>query len=596
MASGSIKDGGDATPGSGTAVPAGMDKPPSAWSMIRPYWFSEDKRRARTLLLLVIALNLAIVYVNVRINVWYAAFYDDLDKRNLPGFTHEIMVFGLLAFVFIGLATARIYFRQMLEFRWRRWLTDVYLGRWLGARTFYQLERDHAVDNPDQRIAEDLRDLASNSLALSLDLLSTIVTLVSFVTILWVLSGTLSFALFGHQMSIPGYMVWAALLYAVIGTLVIHKVSRRLVDVSYRQQKVEADFRVLLVRLRENAEQIAFYDGGPTEGRRARAAFGAVRNNWVEIMRYTKRLVLASSIYGQIAIIFPLVAAAPRYFAGAFTLGVLMRLNDTFGQVSGAFSWFINSYSTLADWRATVNRLREFNLRMDRQPSPGLTYHRATDVQAHGLQVFLPDGKPLPVPADFHIRAGERWLVRGPSGAGKSTLLRALAGLWPYATGDVSMPDGALAGGGGASRPVLFLPQMSYVPDGTLKEALCYPMPADRYTDAQCAAALRDCRLEAYVDQLQHLDAWSNRLSPGEQQRLAFARALLLRPSYLFMDEATSSLDLDTEQHLYETLLKQLPETALISVAHRETLERYHTHEMRIGPQASVHPLQGQPA
>ncbi|OZI18512.1 hypothetical protein CAL26_12355 [Bordetella genomosp. 9] len=582
----------------------------SAWRLIKPYWVSEDRHRARGLLALVLALNLGIVYVNLRVNTWYATFYDALDKRDLPAFTHLILVFTLLAFIFIALSTAQIYFRQMLEFRWRQWLTDVYLRQWLISRSYYRMERDRIVDNPDQRIAEDLRSMASNTLALSIDLISTIATFCVFVSLLWMLSGALAFAVFGHPEHIPGYMVWVAIGYGILGSFLVHKIARRLVDVGYRQQKVEADFRVLLVRVRENAEQIAFYDGGPQEGRRARVAFKAVRNNWREIMRYTKRLVFANSIYSQIAVIFPLVAAAPRYFAGAFTLGVLMQLNNAFGQVSGACSWFINSYATLADWRATINRLREFSMRMGQGDPDRLTREQGHEVAARGLQIFRPDGQALDVPAEFRLRPGERWLVRGPSGAGKSTLLRTLAGLWPHASGSLTMPAGADmqryadAGAGAGAAPggqpgpdgdkrhvALFLPQMAYVPDGTLKQAVCYPDSAEAYSDAECADVLRLCRLEAYAGQLDVVDAWSRRLSPGEKQRLAFARALLLKPDFLFMDESTSSLDTDTERHLYETLLQRLPRAAIVSVAHRDTLARFHTHEMRVGPQAGAQQL-----
>jgi putative ATP-binding cassette transporter len=578
---------GSATPPEATGLFPPTGRRLSAWQLIRPYWFSVDRHKARGLLALVLAMNLAIVYLNVRINVWYATFYDALEKHNLPAFTHLILVFTVLAFILIALSTARTYFRQMLEFRWRQWLTDVYLEQWLRSRSYYRMERDHVVDNPDQRIAEDLGGMATNTLALSIDLISTIVTLFSFVTILWTLSGAISFAVFGHPVTIPGYMVWAALLYALVGSWVIHKVSKGLVSVGYRQQKVEADFRVLLVRLRENAEQIAFYDGGAAEGRRARAAFGAVRQNWREVMRYTKRLVFASSIYGQIAIIFPLVAAAPRYFAGAFSIGVLMQLVNAFGQVSDACSWFINSYATLANWRATINRLREFSLRMAQGEPDRLTRVPGAEVAADNLRVFRPDGAALPVPAAFRILPGERWLIRGPSGAGKSTLLRTLAGLWPHASGDLTMPQASTA----ASRRALFLPQSNYIPDGTLKDAMCYPDGAEDHSDADCVQALRDCRLEAYIEQLHVRDAWSHRLSPGEKQRLAFARALLLKPDFLFMDESTSSLDVDTERHLYETLLARLPRAAVVSIAHRDTLARFHTHEMRVGAQPDVRPL-----
>ncbi|WP_233161337.1 MULTISPECIES: ABC transporter ATP-binding protein/permease [unclassified Achromobacter] len=574
----------------GAALP--RDKAHGTWALIRPFWFSEQRHRARAMLALVVLLNLAIVYVNVRINSWFAAFYDAIEKHDFPAFKHLLLVFTVLAVFFILMSTAQIYVRQGLEFRWRQWLTDVYMARWLRSDTYYRLERDHTLDNPDQRIAEDLRSLASNSLALSLDLLSTVVTFFSFVTILWVLSGTLSFTLFGHGASIPGYMVWVAIVYAVVGSWVIQKVSGGLIGVNYRQQRVEADFRVLLVRLRQNAEQIAFYDGGNIEGARARVAFGAIRANWREVMRYTKRLMLASSIYAQAALIFPLMAAAPRYFAGAFTIGVLMRLSDAFGQVSTACSWFINSYSTLADWRATVNRLREFSRRLDEPEASALRLSTGAEVRAAALEVSRPDGRPLAVPTDFTIQPGERWLVRGPSGSGKSTLLRTLAGLWPYAGGEVTMPRNE-AGAAGQARLALFLPQVSYVPDGDLKDALCYPDDPQNHDDADCARVLRDCHLEEYVDQLHAREAWSLRLSPGEKQRLSFARALLLKPAFLFLDEATSSLDGDTESALYEALVRQLPHSAIISVAHRDTVARFHTRELRVGPRAGLGNLTG---
>ncbi len=603
----------NSAPGQEVGAAAGTARPgakaPSSWALIKPYWFSEERHRARGMLLLVVLLNLGIVYVNVQINSWFASFYDAIEKHDFPAFRHLLVVFSVLAFMFILMATAQIYVRQGLEFRWRQWLTDVYLGRWLREGAYYRLERDHTFDNPDQRIAEDLRSLASNTLALSLDLLSTIVTFFSFVTILWVLSGTLSFTLFGHGVAVPGYMVWVALLYAVLGSWIIQKVSGGLVGVNYRQQQVEADFRVLLVRLRQNAEQIAFYDGGKIEGQRARVAFGAIRGNWRQVMRYTKRLMLASSIYGQTALIFPMMAAAPRYFAGAFTIGVLMRLNDAFGQVSTACSWFINSYATLADWRATVNRLREFNRRLDEPVASGLRLAEGGEVRASGLAVSRPDGRQLTVPPNFTIGPGERWLVRGPSGSGKSTLLRTMAGLWPYADGDLTMPRDAAGGEWtehgwtehgwtgkaekGRGRLALFLPQVSYVPDGDLKDALCYPDGAQDHDDAECERVLRDCQLEDYVPLMHMRDAWSQRLSPGEKQRLSFARALLLKPRFLFLDEATSSLDGDTESVLYQALVRQLPETAIISVAHRDALARFHTRELRVGPHAGVGDVTG---
>ncbi|WP_353192680.1 ABC transporter ATP-binding protein/permease [Pandoraea pnomenusa] len=552
-------------------------KHPTAWQLIRPYWVSEKRWEGRRLLALVVALNLAVVFINVRLNAWNAGFYDALDKRDWPVFKSSLVEFAILAFSFIIIATFRTYFRQMLEIRWRQWVTDASLTKWMAHQAYYRIERDHLADNPDQRVSEDIRTLVSSSLALSLDLLTTLVSLFSFVTILWTISGGVSFALGGMNITIPGYMVWVAALYAVVGSFFIFKVGRPLVGLSYRQQQVEADFRFLLVRLRESAEQVALYRGEGAELSRLKSAFGAVRDNWWQIMVVTKRLIFANSIYAQIAIVFPIMAAAPRYFAGAFTLGVLMRIIDAFGQVSDGFSWFVNSFSTLADWKATINRLREFTRVIDAAPREGgIDVHTAAPVPAYAatdLQLALPNGAPLVAAGSFAFAPGSRWLIRGRSGCGKSTLLRALAGLWPFGSGRVEVP---------ANARVLFLSQQSYLPIDTLKAALAFPSPPDAFTDAECRDALAAVNLAQYDAELQTVAHWARRLSGGEQQRLAAARALLQKPDYLFLDEATSALDVETEEAVYEALHARLPATTIVSVAHRETLARFHQHTMTL--------------
>ncbi len=557
----------------------------SAWSLIKPYWVSEERGIAWGLLVAIIVMNLLVVWINVRLNSWSADFYNALQTKNVKEFPHLLMVFTALAFGFIILAVYGRYLRQMLGFRWRQWLTTRFLSDWLGQGAFYRIERDRLADNPDQRISDDLQSFATTTLSLTLDLLSTVVTLISFITILWTLAGALTVSLGGHPLVIPGYMVWAAALYAVLGSLVIQKVGHPLVSINYQQQKVEADFRFGLIRLRENAEQIAFYDGMDTERGNTQGLFQHIRDNWWRVMKYTKRLTFVLSFYGQIAIIFPLVVAAPRYFAGAFTFGVLMQISQAFGTVSDSFSWFINSYSTLVEWRATVNRLREF-VRVVHSPhlketvSPatehgGINLHYVDEdrLSTDRLLLSLPNGTPLSEVRDIAIKPGSRWLVRGASGSGKSTLMRALAGLWPFGEGSIDAPVDAR---------MMFIPQQSYLPIGTLKAALTYPSASDAYSDAECADALRACRLEGYAERLGESAHWQRVLSPGEQQRLAGARVLLHKPDYLFLDEATSALDADNEARLYHLFNERLPKAAIVSVAHRESLAVFHHDTLEI--------------
>ncbi|MGU7783928.1 ABC transporter ATP-binding protein/permease [Burkholderia sp. PU8-34] len=555
------------------------ERPVSAWSLIKPYWVSSEWRIAWGLLATIIAINLCVVWINVRLNKWNAEFYNALQSKNVHDFPNLLMQFSALAFGFIILAVYGRYLRQMLGFRWRQWLTERFLGQWLGDRAFYRIERDRLADNPDQRITDDLQSFATTTLSLSLDLLSTVVTLVSFITILWSLAGALTFTLGGTPIAIPGYMVWAAALYAVVGSLIIQKVGHPLVSINYQQQRVEADFRFGLIRVRENAEQIAFYDGENTENGNAHNLFMRIRDNWWRVMKYTKRLTFVLSFYGQIAIIFPLVVAAPRYFAGAFSFGVLMQISSAFNTVSDSFSWFINSYSTLVEWRATVNRLREFkrvmgasHLKESVSPATehggiNLHYVDSEQLSTSSLKLALPNGNALADIGTVTIEPGSRWLVIGKSGSGKSTFMRALAGLWPFGDGAIDAPVGAR---------MMFVPQTSYLPIGTLKAALTYPATADAFSDEACRDALRACRLEDYADRLGETAHWTRVLSPGEQQRLAGARVLLHKPDFLFLDEATSALDADNEARLYHVFNERLPQAAIVSIAHRESLAAYH--------------------
>jgi len=553
------------------------------WRLLKPYWTSEEKWRAALLLASVVALSLGMVYLNVLFNDWNRDFYNALEKRDFPAFSAQLWRFSYLAFIFIAVAIYKVYLTQALEIRWRTWLTRQYLGDWLARQSYYRIEQTHGADNPDQRIAEDLSLLTSGALSLSLGLLSSVVTLVSFAGILWGLSGPLSFAFAGSDWTIPGYMLWFAVLYALVGSALVWWVGKPLVPQNFARQRFEADFRFGLIRIRENAEAVALYRGEPEERAQLDGRFERIRKNWWDIMITTKRLNTASTFYAQFAVIFPFLVGAPRYFAGAIQLGGLMQISSAFGQVQDALSWFINAFDSLASWKASANRLAQFHAALEqaRALEGGIRTERNNvgAILLQDLALDLPGGQRLAAPWSGAIHHGQRILVEGPSGCGKSTLFRAIAGIWPYGAGSVEIPSQAR---------LLFVPQRSYLPIGTLRAALAYPAAPDAYPDRAIRHYLELCRLPHLSERLDESDNWSSRLSPGEQQRLAFVRVLLARPQMLFLDEASSALDGDTERTLYQLLLQELPEAAIVSIAHRAAVADYHQQRWRFVAEAGV--------
>ncbi|MDI2142085.1 MULTISPECIES: ABC transporter ATP-binding protein/permease [unclassified Pseudomonas] len=541
------------------------------WAMTTPYWSSEEKGKAWTLLIAVIALSLFSVAISVWINSWYKDFYNALQKKDEAAFWQLILYFCGIATVAILGAVYRLYLTQMLTIRWRAWLTENHFKRWLGHKNYYQLEQGGYTDNPDQRISEDLNTFTANTLSLGLGLIRTVVSLVSFSIILWGVSGSIE--VFGFE--IPGYMFWCALLYAAVGSWLTHLIGRRLIGLNNQQQRFEADLRFSMVRVRENAESIALYNGEPNENRRLSSRFGLVWQNFWDIMRVSKRLTFFTSGYGQIAIIFPFIVAAPRYLSGKIELGELMQINSAFGNVQENFSWFISAYSELAAWRATCDRLLSFRQAMsdneDRAPAIDVQ-NQGSELKLHNLGLDLADGRHLLTSADMTVEAGDRVMLSGRSGSGKSTLLRAMGHLWPAGHGSIRLP----------SARYLFLPQKPYLPIGTLREALSYPQPGDTYAPERYAQMLETCRLPHLVARLDEANHWQRMLSPGEQQRLAFARALLYAPHWLYMDEATSAMDEEDEATLYQALIDQLPGLSIVSVGHRSSLKRFHPRHVRI--------------
>ena len=547
----------------------------TVWRIAAPYFNSEDKWAGRGLLAAVIAIELALVANSVLFNQWRNRFYDALQAKDWDGFVREMIVFCVLAAVLVALQVYQLYLNQWLQIRWRNWMTNKYLGEWLHGANHYRMQlQGDAADNPDQRISDDIKMFVDQTLNLSVGLLSAVVTFFSFVIILWGLSEAAPLHVFGSEFAIPGYLVWGALIYAVFGTALTQWIGSPLVNLDFQQQRLEADFRFSLVRVRENSEQIALLKGEPAERGRLSARFSRVVANWYGIMSRTKRLTAFTQSFGQAAVIFPVVLAAPAYFANKIQLGALQQTMEAFGKVQEALSYFVTVYRSMAEWRAVVARLDGFEASVASAEKlavdPGSIKAEPAEGREIGLSQFLlklPDGTPLVSAGDFSIRTGETTLVTGPSGSGKSTLFRAIAGIWPFGGGSISIP---------AKASLMMLPQKPYFPIGVLHAAIVFPGEATSFSADQVRQVLNQVGLPQLAERLDEEAHWNRMLSLGEQQRLGLARALLHRPDYLFLDEATASLDEPSEAALYHLLTEKLPETTVISIGHRSTLDAFH--------------------
>lgn len=558
--------------------------PKRVWRLTYPYWQSDEKWRAWGLLILILVLNLAGVYLLYRLNKWNQAFYDSLEQKNAKAFWEQIWVFCTIATFWVLVAVYKAYVAQVLQMRWRNWLNKNFLDRWLKNKTYYRMElARNETDNPDQRIAEDLNKYTADTIGLAVGLLNATVTLVTFVGVLWVLSGALKFTLAGSEITIPGYMVWGCIVYALAGSLITHWVGRPLIRLNFMQQRYEADFRFDLIRVRENSEQVALYQGEPSEHKHLLGRFDSVMDNFWRLIKANKRLGWFTFSFGQAAVIFPFFLAGSRYFSGAITLGVLMQISSAFGRVQDGLSWFVDNYTNLAAWRATADRLLQFQAAMDRAENQAQVVQIESSVSADStlhvddVSLALPNGQVLLNAASLTINPGDKLLLSGTSGAGKSTLFRAIAGIWPFGRGRVRRPEG---------KRTLFLPQKPYLPIGSLRDTVSYPGKPGEFSDDAIVAALRSCKLEGLTTRLDEQQHWGQQLSPGEQQRLAFARALLHKPDWLFMDEATSALDEATEQEMYRLLNEHLPTSTFVSIAHRPSAAAFHTRRMVISPGA----------
>jgi vitamin B12/bleomycin/antimicrobial peptide transport system ATP-binding/permease protein len=583
------------------------------WALSLPYFQSEQKWQARGLLLAIVLLNLGSVYMLVQINDWYRLFYDALQIRNQTVFWQQLLRFTILAFAYVIIEVYKFYLTQLLQVRWRAWMTRDYTQRWLAHKAFYTLElmrysndAPALADNPDQRIQEDINLFTVDTVSLSMGLLNQVVTLASFTGILWGLSSGFEFTLAGSSYAIEGFMVWMAVVYAIAGSLITHWIGRPLVALNFNQQRYEADFRHHMVRVREHSEAIALDRGEVVERGALEVRFGAVLANYLRLIATEKRLTWFTVGFGQAAVVFPFILAAPRFFSGAIQLGQVMQIVSAFGYVQEALSWLVDNYSSLAAWKATTDRLTSFESSLTsaqtqhamqnrslvqsnlaraftkntRSASNSLT---ASALQLHNLTLALPSGSPLLQHAELRVQPGESIIISGPSGSGKSTLFRAFAGIWPFtnlgATGSITRPADFEA-------RAMFIPQHPYFPNATLRIALAYPADAGLYTDEALRDALDEALLSHLTDRLDDEDAWSQKLSGGEQQRLALARIFLKKPRWVFADEATSALDEDAEKTIYERLLAMVEamQGALVSIAHRPAVAAFHATRWRFEP------------
>jgi putative ATP-binding cassette transporter len=539
-----------------------------------PYFRSEDRWPARGLLAAVVAAELGLVYVAVAIIQWNARFFNALEARNWAAFTDELIVFCFIALGAVVAGMSQYYFGQTLQIRWRRWLTENYVSRWMADGRHYRVRFvDDKIDNIHLRIASDVYLFIQRTHELGTGLLGSIVALASFAFILWGLSATTPLPLFGTDLAFPGWLVWLALLYAGIGTAVAHWIGWRLIPLNFNQQRYESDFRFAIVRAADHSEPVALMRGEPVERAELGRRFGNLVRNWTALVRRQTRLTGFIAGYSNVSTVFPTLIVAPAYLVGAIPLGNLVQAALAFQKVEGAFAFCISAYSKLAEWKAIMDRLAQFEAAMDkveaqRARSQGIkvTPSRGRNLDMSGLDVRLPDNASIAHLPALSLAPGARMLLTGPSGSGKSSLFRALIGLWPEGEGQIEAPN-----------DVLVMPQHPYFPLGTLRQAVTYPMLPNDVPDAPLRGAMEAVGLGHLVSRLDEDADWSVMLSGGERQRVAFARVLLRRPAVLMFDEPVSTLDDVAGRELYRMLTERLPDTIILSIDRRAVLREFHT-------------------
>ena len=548
----------------------GFSELKEAWSIVRPWWFSEEKWQARFLFLSVFLIDMGIVGVGVWLTNWNKRFFNAFQDYALDSVW--ILLAEFLGIIFIGIISesSRVYLYQTLQMKWRKWVTHIYLKSWLNDSTFHEIEQLHSIDNADQRISEDLKNMVDLCLHLSLGFFSNLVTLTTYSIIIWRISGTLVFNISSWTIQIPGYMLWVSIIYAIVASIIMEKTGNKIVNVEYEQQLYESDFRFSMMRIRENSSQIAISNAGDVERKILKGLFSNIESNWNKFKYFTRKITIVEKGYTEFGVLLAYLVIIPRYFSRQITLGSIMQLTMSFTRIRVGFAWFVFQYKRLASLRSICRRLVELDHNFNIDKSHNIDFYHTKDgsLRVNDLALSLNDGRTIVNIPNLFVEKGSKWMIQGGSGKGKTSLLKAISGIWLYGKGSIGLPIGQM----------MFLPQEPYLPLANLATALCYPKSSELFSKEQCEEVMILCGLKHYANNLYDDDStWSKKLSPGEKQRLAFARCILLKPDYLFMDESTSALDQEMEDKLFQLLLECLSNTTIVSVAHRRTLDKYHT-------------------